>query len=398
MVHWLDRWRGLLAAAMSLLLISGCGSTTKTAASISPPPVITVSPPSASLKVGGIATTFVASDSTGARPAVIWQVNGVTGGDSSVGTISPAGQYVSPSAVPASSPTITVTAVSASDTADVGSAAVTLLPASAPVVVTVSPSSASVVAGTGTQTFAATVTGSSNSAVTWQVNGVVGGNSTVGTVTTAGAYTAPAVPPAQPTVTVTAVSVVDSTSSGSAAVTITATAPPKIGGTPATTVVVGQAYDFKPTASGPTGLQLTFSISGKPAWATFNAATGELSGTPAASDVGSSSVSITVSDGVAQASLSFTLTVTQAATGAATVSWAIPTLRTDGSPLTNLAGFRVYYGTTPGALTTRMDITNPTVSSAVVNNLTSGTWYFAVTAVDSTGVESAQSNPASKTI
>ena len=75
-----------------------------------------------------------------------------------------------------------------------------------------------------------------------------------------------------------------------------------------------------------------------------------------------------------------------------------PLQRTDGTPLQNLAGFRVYYGTQPSALATVIDIANPGASSVVVDNLTSGTWYFAATAVDADGIESAFSTTASKTI
>src|SRR5437667_225018 len=85
------------------------------------------------------------------------------------------------------------------------------------VIVTIAPTSATVAAG-GTQQFTATVQNTSNTAVTWQVNGVTGGNATVGTISSSGLYTAPASPA---TVTVTAVSQADTTKSASAQVTIT---------------------------------------------------------------------------------------------------------------------------------------------------------------------------------
>jgi hypothetical protein len=72
-----------------------------------------------------------------------------------------------------------------------------------------------------TQQFNATVTGAVNTAVTWQVNGVTGGNATTGTVSTAGLYTAPVAVPNPATVTVTAVSQADANQSASAAVTVT---------------------------------------------------------------------------------------------------------------------------------------------------------------------------------
>jgi hypothetical protein len=79
---------------------------------------------------------------------------------------------------------------------------------------------ASVQAGV-TQTFTATVTGSSTTTVNWSVNGVAGGNTTLGMISSSGVYTAPMTVPTPPTVTVTAVSTVDSTKSASAQVTVT---------------------------------------------------------------------------------------------------------------------------------------------------------------------------------
>src|SRR5436853_137160 len=84
-----------------------------------------------------------------------------------------------------------------------------------PVNVTISPTSATV-ATTGTPQFTATVQNTSNTAVTWQVNGVTGGNATVGTISSSGLYTAPATAQSTTTVTVTAVSQADPTKSASA--------------------------------------------------------------------------------------------------------------------------------------------------------------------------------------
>ncbi len=84
--------------------------------------------------------------------------------------------------------------------------------------ITVVPSTASVVAN-NTQLFDATVSGANNTTATWQVNGVTGGNSTLGTISSSGLYTAPAVS-ATMTFTVTAISNDDSTKSASAVVTV----------------------------------------------------------------------------------------------------------------------------------------------------------------------------------
>jgi hypothetical protein len=77
-------------------------------------------------------------------------------------------------------------------------------------------------AGGGTQTFTAAVTNTTNTAVTWSVNGKAGGDTTVGTISAFGVYTAPAAVPSQAAVSVTATSARDTTRFASAQVTITA--------------------------------------------------------------------------------------------------------------------------------------------------------------------------------
>jgi hypothetical protein len=74
-----------------------------------------------------------------------------------------------------------------------------------------------------------------------------------------------------------------------------------------------------------------------------------------------------------------------------TIAWTPPTENTNGSVLTNLAGYHLYYGTTQSNLTKVVDITNPGLAAYVVSDLSSGTWYFALTSVNSAGVESARS-------
>jgi hypothetical protein len=177
-------------------------------------------------------------------------------------------------------------------------------------------------------------------------------------------------------------------------------APPTISGQPSSNVVAGQAYTFQPSANDPNGDTLTFSVTNMPAWATFNASTGRLSGTPSAADVATySSITISVSDGSASASLAaFSITVADVVTGSATLSWTPPTENSDGSSLTNLAGYRVHYGRSPSALSETVEITNSSLSSYVIENLSSGTWYFALVSVNSGGTTSIMSNVATKTI
>ena len=107
-------------------------------------------------------------------------------------------------------------------------------PSGSSVTVAVSPASANVRAG-ATKSFGATVAGSSNTAVTWQVNGVAGGSAATGSISSSGMYTAPTTVPSSNTVTVRAVSSADATATGSSAVTLqnpmpvlTGIAPPSV--------------------------------------------------------------------------------------------------------------------------------------------------------------------------
>jgi hypothetical protein len=187
--------------------------------------------------------------------------------------------------------------------------------------------------------------------------------------------------------------------------TITVAAPPNaapsISGTPATAVAVGAPYSFTPTARDSDGDPLAFSIQNKPAWASFSIATGTLSGTPAAADAGTDpAIVISVSDGYNSASLpSFSIGVTQpASSGSATLSWSAPVTNTNGTALTDLAGYHIHYGTAAAALSTVIDVSDPGTTSYTINSLASGTWYFAVSAYTTSGLESALSNTGSKSI
>jgi hypothetical protein len=178
-------------------------------------------------------------------------------------------------------------------------------------------------------------------------------------------------------------------------------AAPKISGTPSTTARVGTAYSFTPTASDANGDPLTFSITNKPSWATFSTSSGRLAGTPSATGT-FSNILIKVSDGKTSASLAaFSIVVsaaTSGGTGAATLSWTPPTRNTDGSTLTNLAGYRISYGTSASSLSQQVTLSNPGLSSYVIDNLAAGTWYFTIKAYTSAGTESAPSTVASKSI
>ena len=106
---------------------------------------------------------------------------------------------------------------------------------------------------------------------------------------------------------------------------------PTISGSPVTSITVGTAYSFSPTASDPDGNPLTFSIANKPVWAAFDPATGRLSGTPTVAST-TSGITISVSDGQASATLpAFALQVTAAPNRPPTISGAPATTVTVGT-------------------------------------------------------------------
>ena len=181
----------------------------------------------------------------------------------------------------------------------------------------------------------------------------------------------------------------------------TANSAPTISGSPATSVTAGQTYSFQPSATDANGDVLTFSIQNRPSWATFSPTTGRLSGTPSSSQTGTyGNIVISVTDGKATRSLgAFSISVRSASgTGSVTLSWTAPTKNTDGTALTNLAGYRVHYGTSAGNYTHTVQLPNKSLTSVVIEDLTSARWYFAVRAYNTSGVESTFSGSVSKLI
>jgi Putative Ig domain/Fibronectin type III domain len=196
------------------------------------------------------------------------------------------------------------------------------------------------------------------------------------------------------------------TNSGQPAVSSPAGARLVISGTPANTVTAGAMYSFQPTVTGNTST-VTFSITGIPAWATFDEKTGALLGTPATGDVGTTgTITITADEGGISASLTpFLIEVTAAApssppagSGTATLSWAAPTHNIDGSVITDLAGYHIYYGTDQSSPSQTVAVAGPASTTYVVQGLAPGTYYFTVVAYNSSGEDSADSNVAVKTI
>ena len=80
------------------------------------------------------------------------------------------------------------------------------------------------------------------------------------------------------------------------------------------------------------------------------------------------------------------------------MSWTPPTENTDGSPLTDLAGYKIRYGTSPGNYNNTITINNPGLTSYLIDNLASADWYFVMTSFNASGIESSFSTEVSKTI
>jgi hypothetical protein len=175
-----------------------------------------------------------------------------------------------------------------------------------------------------------------------------------------------------------------------------------LSGAPKTTATAGSNYLYQPSLTQGSG-DVTFSVSGMPKWATFDSSTGVLTGTPATSDEGKTGpITITATNGASSASVGpFTIQVNApTAATAATVSlaWNAPTQNADGTPITGLAGFHIYYGTTAGALSTTVNVSSPTTTTYVLQGLTHGTYYFSVVAHNTSGQDSKSSNMATTTI
>lgn len=182
-------------------------------------------------------------------------------------------------------------------------------------------------------------------------------------------------------------------------------AAPAVRGTPAQTASTGEAWSFAPTATDADGDAVTWSITGKPADATFSPASGQLVWTPSASGAWSNIV-ITATDarGASSSLPPFSVQVNAAqavASGTATLSWDIPQQYTDGIPLQaddQIVGYRVYHGTAAESLDTVVAVESATNVSYTLAGLTSGTHYFAVSAMSVTGAEGERSEVLSKTV
>ena len=166
--------------------------------------------------------------------------------------------------------------------------------------------------------------------------------------------------------------------------------------------VVGQRWNYQPSIANPDGASMTVMASNLPDWMTLNQSTGLLEGTPGEGDVRTwTNIQLTVNIGQQSTrlpALSVTVVAQGAAMGTATVTWSAPTQRVDGSPIGELAGYRVLYGTSSRNYDHAVELNTPGINRYVLEGLGSGTWYFAVQAITSDGLKSAPSREVSKTI
>jgi hypothetical protein len=184
-----------------LMVNASSGQATQSGVSVS------VTPQSVTVNLSAT-RQFSATVSNSTATTVSWSVNGVPGGNASVGTIGASGLYTAPSVLP-SPATVVIQATSNTTPSAFGTASVTVLSA-----VTLSPTQVSVQTAHSQQFIA-------SQPVKWEVNGIAGGNGKVGTITVAGLYTAPASVPSAGSVTITAITIAAPAVSAHAKVTIT---------------------------------------------------------------------------------------------------------------------------------------------------------------------------------
>jgi hypothetical protein len=246
--------------SVSASLASDPSASAATVVTVQAPVVVTVNPTSVSLNTGStIAITAGVTGST--NTAVAWAVDGIAGGNATVGSVAGSGNTASYTA-PAAAGSHTVTATSLAYTSKSATTAVSVLASG--VVVGMNPAAASPVPG-GAVAITATVSGATNTAVAWTVDGVTNGNATVGTLSGTGnavTYTAPATTGSHQVV---ATSVADSAMSATCAITVQATAPAvTMTMTPsaATTINGSGSGLFSATVSGSSNTAVTWSVDG----------------------------------------------------------------------------------------------------------------------------------------
>ncbi len=246
-------WRPALLLVASFL---GCGGVVGSGPPPPPPGItVVVSPANATVMLDE-QQTFTASVSGTTNTAVTWNVNGISGGNATIGTINAGGVYTAPANVPTPNP-VTVTATSVADTSKSSTALVTI---TSDISVSVTPQTALVELG-AVQPFVATVNSASNPnrSVTWILSGSGCSGAACGSVNSQGTYTAPQDLPAPPSVSVSAVSVADPSKAGTATVDVTSSFSLAVAGP--TSVNAGDSATYVATLSPATNSNPSRAIS-----------------------------------------------------------------------------------------------------------------------------------------
>ncbi len=257
--------------------------------------------------------------------------------------------------------------------------------------VSISPTGATLQAGQSEQ-FTATVSGTSDNAVTWLVNGSVGGNSTVGSVSTSGLYVAP---PNVPTTSIIVTARSAYQSSASASATVSVVSPPVVSvsiSPTSATLQTDQSQQFSASVSGTTSTQVLWLINGV---AGGSLSTGTVSATgqyTAPTSVPSVPITVTAQS-----------TYSTAATASAKVTISAPVAHSvdlSWSPSTStVAGYNVYRSTQSNGTYSRLNSGLETATVFLDSTVQAGlTYYYMTTAVDSNGIESGYSNVAQAVI
>jgi len=254
----------LLAVLLGALSFSGCAgltNATKSPSNPSNPAVVVIVNPNSATVAEGSTQRFQVKVTGSSNTSVTWAVSGAGCSGAACGTISGDGLYTPPASVP-SPATLRVTVTSVADPTKSASASVTIVAAAA-VLLSITPSSAAVPTAS-TDSFTATVTGVTNTAVTWNLSGAGCSGSACGTLATSAlraVYTAPLVAPSPPNVKVAAISAADPSKTASANVTIVPVVVVRV--TPASTsVVTGATQQLNASVVGTSNTTVMWTVQG----------------------------------------------------------------------------------------------------------------------------------------
>lgn len=186
----------------------------------------------------------------------------------------------------------------------------------------------------------------------------------------------------------------DSTSTDGATTPPPSNRSPVLSGTPGTQIDINTPYTFTAIASDADNDILTFSIINKPDWASFDTTTGTLSGTPTVAGE-FPEIEIGVSDGKVTAKLTaFNLVVNAPAlpetpvTYSVTIHWQAPTQNINNEISEPLIAYKIFFGSEAGNPDHTITVTNGEISEYQITNLSSGGYYFSMSAITESGMES----------